>query len=470
MKIPAVKAFSTKGKATVAALRSAMRLLQWTNGKTWSAPPLHFHEDPRLFTTQDLLFFAYKYYFRPPFADDTGGQVIDFFKNNPPVFNRHFNKNHNIIHEVTITAAGDLMPYEWIQKAYCPHLWDGISDDFFNSDITFANLETPIDESKPVSLVPEVMLTDMLFNGDTDMFTLFNGGKKTITPRQGAGDTGFDILSTANNHALDRGEQGVYATIDFLNKNNIRHVGTAKTMAECHNFPIIEKHGIRIAFIAYTYSMNKFTNPKDKSYLVNHLEVNQAGVDLTPVKNDVLHAKARGADFVILSLHYGNAYQAYPGAHIVDNTKRLFEECGVDVVLGGHPHNIQPMAGYDFTCPFSGEAKRGLVLFAFGDFVAYDIFTLGHLSVYLKMTVTKVPEGSVTEGGKTVLTKVEAVPVYANGVYKNKNTRDLRLIPALKYADTSDKNIPSFMTDWNIRELRGCLQFYFDYFARNLEG
>jgi poly-gamma-glutamate capsule biosynthesis protein CapA/YwtB (metallophosphatase superfamily) len=468
MNLPAVKAFTTKGKVAVNALQNALRLMHLVKGKAWAAPPPLFHEDPRHFTTKEVLFFAYKYYFNPPFADDADGQVVDFFKNNPPIFKNDFNKNAKNIQTVTITAAGDLMPYEWIQKPYCPHLWDAISDDFFSSDITFANLETPIDLSKPVSLVPEVMLTDMLFNGDADMLALFNGGKKTNAPRQGVGDIGFDILSTANNHALDMGENGVYATIDFLNKNNIQHVGTAKSAEERLNFPIIEKNGIKLAFMAYTYSMNKMTNPEEKPYLVNHLEVNQSDIDLKPLENDVILARQRGADLIILSLHYGNAYQAYPGAHIVANTRRIFEECGVDIILGGHPHNIQPMAGYDFKCPFTGYVKRGFVLFAFGDFVAYDIFTLGHLSVYLKLTISKCTDMSSTEGGKTALTSVEAVPVYANGDYKNKNTRDLRLIPALKYADNLDKNHPPFMTDWNVQELRGCLQFYFDYFAQNL--
>ncbi|NJN35493.1 MAG: hypothetical protein HC817_15760 [Saprospiraceae bacterium] len=123
----------------------------------------------------------------------------------------------------------------------------------------------------------------------------------------------------------------------------------------------------------------------------------------------------------MLSLHYGNAYQAFPGAHIVKNTQRIFDDCGVDIILGGHAHNAQPMARYDFRCPLTQQTKAGFVLFSFGDFVAYDIFNGCHLSVFLKLTLAK---GFNTEGVKICYIKnVEPTPVYANGVFKDKNAR-----------------------------------------------
>ena len=185
--------------------------------------------------------------------------------------------------------------------------------------------------------------------------------------------------------------------------------------------------------------------------------------DLSPLKNDVALAKERGAEFVILSLHFSNAYQAFPNAHIVKNAQRIFDECGVDIILGGHAHNIQPMARYDFRCPFSQQQKAGLVLFAFSDFIAYDIFNGCHLSVYLKLTISKN-----TEGG-AFLSKVEAVPVYACGIYNNKNQRDLRLLDAKKWFSKIEKEgKPNFMSDWNVKELKALMTFYDNYFGKNL--
>ncbi len=486
-KLPAVTAYTRKGKALVIALRALLRTVHLTHGRRWQTAPQYFHDDPRHYTTKDLLFFAYKYYFKSPVKDDADGAVVDFFKKYPPVFSKP--DDFKEINSVTMTAAGDLMPYEWIQPDFCPHLWDDIGDDFFDADIRFANLETPIDTSKPASLVPEVMLNDMHFNGDEAMFDIFNpikpppllrgspygrressGQNPSLESERAHKNWQFDVLSTANNHSLDMGEEGLKNTIAFLYQKKIAHTGTSRNEKERLDFPVIEQKGIRIAFLSYTFSMNRLTNPAGKSYLVNHLEVNQPDIDLMTLKKDVFYAKTvRKADFVVLSLHYGNAYQAYPGAHIVANTQRIFTECGTDVILGGHAHNIQPMAAYPFNCPLTGEAKRGFVIFSFGDFVAYDIFNWCHLSVYLKLTISKGIDFSKNTI-KTILTEVKPTPVYTCGVYKNKKNRDLRFLDAEK---TEQKlriaEKPSFMTDWNVRELKGLMVFYRDFFAKNLE-
>jgi hypothetical protein len=467
--LPTVKAYSLKGKFLVRILRGLLQILHIFKGKTWQQPPQYFHDDPRYYNKWDLLFFAYKYYFKSPLKDDADGKVEAFIKANPPIFDH---QNIKIEHEITLNAGGDLMPYEWIQPKFCTRLWDDIGEDFFNADIRFANLETPIDLSKPASLVPEVMLYDMSFNGDIDMFSLFN--PQDYTPQyfyeKYQKKWSFDVLSTANNHSLDMGEEGVLGTIGFFENQDILSVGMAYSKENRLDFPIIERNGIRIAFIAYTFSMNQMTNPEGKEWLVNHLEVNQASIDLSPLKKDILYAREEEkADFVVLSLHYGNAYQPYPGVHIFENTKRIFEECGCDVILGGHAHNVQPAMRFDFKCPMTSKKKQGFVLFAFSDFVAYDIFTWCHLSVYLKLRIGKgknlenlSAERQDTEGScETVLLEAILKPVYANGVYENKNNRDLRLLDAEKWLKHIEKEgKPDFMSDWNVRELTGLMDFY----------
>lgn len=467
--LPIVTAYSTKGKLLVNILKILLYPLHWILGKQWQAPPQYFHDDPRHYTRKDLLFFAYKYYFKSPLKDDANGQVIDFLKKNPPIFKTP--TDFKEISTIKMTAAGDLMPYEWIQPDYCQHLWDDIGDDFFDADIRFANLETPIDTSEPASLVPEVMLNDMHFNGSEAMFNIFNPAH--LTPqyfKEKVGKNwGFDILSSANNHSLDMGEKGLFNTISFLKDRNILPVGTHTAPKERFDIPIIEQNGIRIAFVAYTFSMNQLTNPEGKPHLVNHLEVNQPNIDLMPLRKDIFYAKTvLKADFIVLSLHYGNAYQAYPGAHIVDNTKRIFEECGPDVILGGHAHNVQPMAKIPFKCPLMQEEKQGFVIFSFGDFVAYDIFNWCHLSVYLKLTISK---GIDFKNKKitTLLSEVEPMPVYASGVYKSDKNRDLRFLDAEKWLKKIENGYDiEFMNDWNKEELKGLMAFYKEYFAQNL--
>ena len=218
-KLPAVTAYTLKGKVLVAVLRGLLSILHLFMGRKWATPPPFFHDDPRHYTTRDLLFFAYKYYFKSPEKGEiTGRDAInrvstadpqisaeDFFLQNPPTFPTDFlGENAQIDRQITLTAAGDLMPYAWIQPQFCENLWDDIGDDFFSSDIVFANLETPIVTSKPASLVPEVMLNDMRFNGDSDMFSIFNPVEKTpqYFIKKYNRKWAFDILSTANNHSL----------------------------------------------------------------------------------------------------------------------------------------------------------------------------------------------------------------------------------------------------------------------------
>ena len=496
-KLPAVTAYTPEGKILVGILRALLWIVHVFMHRKWAAPPPFFQEDPRHYTFRDLLFFSYKYYFKPTEKSENTEGVEKIFRDNPPRFSvenvsensdKNASENAKIERTVTLAAAGDLMPYAWIQPQYCEHLWADIGDDFFSSDVTFANLETPIDVSKPPSLVPEVMLSNMLFNGDEAMFSIFNADNfKTKTCKR----VGFDILGTANNHSLDMDEAGVYATIDFLKNKNIQHVGTANSLENCNKTTIIEREGIRLAFISYTFSMNQKVNPTGKEWLVNHLEVNQLDVDLSRIKQDVAKSKQEGANFIILSLHYGNAYQAYPCGHIVENTKRIFEECGPDVILGGHPHNVQPMAAYPFTCPYTGVEKRGFVLFSFGDFAAYDIFNWCHLSVYLKLEISQMSaashklqatsgasfeakksqntEGVIKNEKRTILTKVEAVPVYMCGIYRSRTDRELRFLDARKTMDLIERGeTPPFMTARNVLEIKELMQFYNSFFAKNI--
>jgi Bacterial capsule synthesis protein PGA_cap len=443
--LPSVTAWSRWGKIQVVVLRRLLYLLHLIKGRVWQTPPPNVHDDPRHFELKDILYFAYKYYFSAPTQSDAIQWTEKWLQKHPPIFlkNNHFVAEQSL----TLTAAGDLMPYEWIQDKFCPQLWDDIADDFFAADVVFANLETPILPTTPAAYVPEVMLNDMLFNANEAMFDLFAakkwGGR-------------FDILSTANNHSLDMGEAGVASTIDFLQQRHIAHCGTARTAAEREKTTIIERNGIRLAFLAYTYSLNQFTNPVDKPFLVNHLEINQANISfeqLQSLRDDVQRAKTDAkADLVILSLHFSCAYQAFPPQHIVENVEKLFAYCGVDVILGGHAHNLQPMANVPFVCPFSGAAKMGFVIFALSDFIAYDIFNWCHLSVYLKL---KIEKGKLNGIAHTRLANVLVTPVFAAAEYKNSETRDLRLLNMYRALE----NITEFSPQ-NQKMLIGLRKFY----------
>lgn len=168
-------------------------------------------------------------------------------------------------------------------------------------------------------------------------------------------DAGVDLVSTANNHSLDTGEHGVIRTYQVTQKTGIHPVGTAPTAAD--RKPIwVQKNGITLAFLAYTESTNGLPVPKQKPYLVNQLDVPQAAKDIDA-------ARKRGADAVIVSLHFGVEYQQQPNETQIRIARQLLQS-GADVILGSHPHVVQ----HAEKLTINGKDK--LIIYSMGNFIS----------------------------------------------------------------------------------------------------
>lgn len=385
-------------------LTFCLHLFRW---KKWQYPPAGFHDDPLHFTFKDIVFFAYKYYFRTLEKAEKNSGLEEYFLTQDFSFPEKPKDSTTI----TLSAGGDLMPYEWVNPTATKHLWDEVGDYFFGADIVFANLETPFYVNEAASLCPEVMLNDMYFNGSPELYKIFSGNGKY---------KGYDVLSTANNHMLDKGREGLEDTLAFLESNKVKAVGSAHNKEERDNFPIVEREGVKVAFLAYTYSLNKLVPIAGKEYMTNYLPLNQPGCDIDLIVYHAKLAKERGADMVVCSLHCGCAYQAYPATHTVDLYHRVFDEAGVDVILGHHPHNPQPMEQYQFTDPFTGEEKLGFAVYSLGDFVAYDLNIFCRMPLLLKLEITK-------SAAHTFVSGLKILPAYIAGK-QTANGLELRLL------------------------------------------
>jgi hypothetical protein len=384
---PPVHAFSWKGKVTVFLVKTLLFLVSIFKGKDWQFPRRNFEENPRYFKWMDIAYLAYKYYYKLFKTAEQHAQTVNNFqqqKFSAPQGNP----------ALTISLGGDLMPYAAISKDTCRGLWDEVGDFFFSSDMVFANLETPIDTSKAPVMVPEVMLNDMCFNADEEIFTIFNGNNKY---------RGFDVLSVANNHSLDQGKDGLLQTLRFLDQQNIAYCGAAPTSASVYDFPILHRKGISVAFIAFTFSLNQF-DLGNEGWRCNHMRLNQPEADISLIVDQASAARSRGADLIIASLHMGNAYQPYPGEHIRNNIHRICREAGIDVVIAGHPHNPQPVEWIEFNDGSSAK-RKSLVFYSPGDFVAYDIYAWAHLSLLIKLNVMKT-------AGRVYVSDFEILPAY----------------------------------------------------------
>lgn len=365
-----VRPYTLKGKFLCGVLSVLLFPIHLLKFRQWSRPRF-FEENPKTMNFKDIVYFAYKYYFK--------SSVLPSVDSNQTFFEKNVIESRISNPDLSISIGGDLMPYELIQSSVCKSLWDEVGADFFGSDLVFANLETPLDVSQKPSFVPEVMLNDMHFNTNEETFNVFSGNGQY---------KGYDVLSVANNHSMDMGEKGLDNTLEFLKSKNIDAVG-AKKNQEDQDFSIREVNGIKIGFVAYTYSLNQLENPKGKSWKVNLLPLNTPDCEVSVIQEHIEACRKQGAEFVICSLHCGNAYQAYPSSNTIELYQKIFEQCGPDVIAGGHPHNLQPWQYFHYTDSQTGKLKKGFAIFSLADFVAYDIYTWCHLCAYLKINLKR---------------------------------------------------------------------------------
>ncbi len=405
-----VRPLTLKGKFLVGLVRLLFKIRKTLGGKDWLHPMKGHHEDPRKMNFRQQLYFGYKYYFQAILNGDEGAGLEQHFQSQGAKFENKDTSNSS--QKITLSAGGDLMPYFCITSEQCKNLWVESGDFFFDADLVVGNLETPLNPKKPASLVPEVMLSNMYFNANQDMFAVYSGLGKY---------KGFDVLATANNHSLDQGEDGVVQTIEFLDQKGIQHVGTARSENERDAFPIIEKNGIKIAFLSYTFSLNALVCPEGKAYLANHLNLNEANPDLSLIVHQAQLARQKGAEFLVAFLHMGCAYQPYPSQTIIDNMQQICRQTGIDLVLGGHPHNAQPIEFLEIKDPFSGRQKQSTIIYSQGDFVAYDIHKWCKLPLLLKFDIAKI-------NGEVVISAIRAKLFYNYAQLKNGKVESLRLL------------------------------------------
>lgn len=148
-------------------------------------------------------------------------------------------------------------------------------------------------------------------------------------------DAGFDMCLTANNHTLDRGPAGLRSTVATLDSQELVHLGTYPDVdARRAALPcIVDVNGIKIAFLNYTYGTNGIT-PRG-GVVVDYIDREQ-------ISDDVDDARRGGADLIAVCIHWGDEYHLLPNTS-QRNTADFLEAIGVDLIIGGHPHVIQPM-------------------------------------------------------------------------------------------------------------------------------
>lgn len=243
-------------------------------------------------------------------------------------------------------------------------------------------------------------------------------------------DMGIDVLCTANNHSMDTNYSGVVSTLDFLDDAGISHMGTSRTAEEQNQILVKDVNGIKIAFLAFTYGTNGIPVPSANSYCVNL-------IDKDLILKQLELAKAQEPDLICVNMHWGLEYQNVQNSDQEDWADFLFEN-GVDVILGSHPHVLQPMEKRTVTLE-DGTTKDCFVIYSLGNFISGQTKKNTRTSIILNINFTK--DG---ETGKTTIGDVSYVPIY---MYKsssgsNKRYKLLDITSSIaEYENGSDTSI-----------------------------
>lgn len=247
--------------------------------------------------------------------------------------------------EATLLFVGDLMQHSpQFMHARQP-------DGTFNYDICFEEVKPYIEAADIAIGNLEVTLGGPPYTG----YPCFSAPDDWLWAIK---KTGFDVLTTSNNHCLDRGKRGLERTLTMTDSAGILTLGTYRNAEERQQrYPLlVEQNGIRFAFITYTYDMNGFE--VEAPNVVNV-------IDTTQMKRDILMARTMHPDVIIAIIHWGTEYKLLPDSYQRFHGQWLLEH-GVDHIIGGHPHVIQPTE----YVPYADKPDYHLVVWSQGNFIS----------------------------------------------------------------------------------------------------
>ncbi len=235
-------------------------------------------------------------------------------------------------HQSQLDAALDNSAHSFDYSNY----FKAVSSEIRNATFAICNLETTL-AGKPYSGYPAFC--------------------SPVELAQEIKDSGFDICLTANNHCLDRGSDGLESTINTLDRLGLGHLGTYRdSLSRTDSHPyFIDWNGWRIALLSYTYGTNgiKVRQPRVVNY-----------IDTTAIVADISRARYLGADMIIACMHWGTEYRPEPDNSQTSTEKWLYSH-GVDHIIGGHPHVIEPVTEYR-----TGAALTHLTVWSLGNYIS----------------------------------------------------------------------------------------------------
>lgn len=289
----------------------------------------------------------------------------------------------------TIKAVGDNLIHSPIYNS-CKQ------EDGYNFDGLYENIAPYIKDADIAAINQETIFVDAA--------QTFSGYPSFGTPEQ-VGESiekaGFNLITHATNHTYDRGYSALMHTMDFWKQyDHITVLGVNESEEESQKVDVIEKGDLKVALLNFTYGLNGYKLPSDKPYLVNLLDCGEGNAEL-------LEKAEERADITVVFFHFGTEYTHTPTAQQKKEIEFLVQN-GADIIIGGHPHVIQPVCEHT-----SENGNKAVVFYSLGNFISNQSGTDKILGGMASVTIVK-------EDGKTFVESYEMLPTVThaeNGKY-----------------------------------------------------
>lgn len=227
----------------------------------------------------------------------------------------------------TVVATGDVLIHPGLteqaeadgggERDFAP-LFAGIKPVIEAADLAICHLEVPLADA----------------DGPFEGYPLFHAPPEVAAA---VAETGYDTCSTASNHTVDHGEDGVRTTLDALDAAKVGHTGSARTEQEAATPLVTEANGVKVGQVSFTFGFNRGTaTPPDKPWLAND------DLTVSSVLDAARAARAAGAEVVVASLHWGVEDRHEPTPEQRDLAGRILADPAVDLIVGHHAHVVQP--------------------------------------------------------------------------------------------------------------------------------
>ena len=312
----------------------------------------------------------------------------------------------NTLHEVSLVAVGDDLIHDSI--VHC-----GLQDDgTYDFSQLFKDVKDEVSAADIAVINQETILggPDFAYSGYPNFNSPFEVGEAAI-------DAGFDIFLQATNHSMDMGSAGIENDIGFYKKHpEVTMIGLNESEEAAKEITVVEKNGIKIAVLNYTYGLNGYHLPEGKEYLVNLYKDYDDNIYEDKLKNDLQKADEL-ADFVIVFPHWGIEYTYEPNEE-QKYLANFFVENGADLIIGTHPHVVEGIEWIQ-----SENGNKGLCYYSLGNFTSHQDMVSTMLGGMAKLTIAKQGDKVYIEDGAGV---VPLVTHYVWGAGKYTNTYFLK--------------------------------------------